>query len=91
MKATLDHVGIAVSSLSDALSFYRDALGLEIDAPEEVASQRVRAHFMPVGERSRLTSLIAFSKSWVGTLTKAGPSCPSGFAGPCVGGNTMVA
>ena len=50
MKATLDHVGIAVSSLSDALSFYRDALGLEIEAPEEVASQRVRAHFMPVGE-----------------------------------------
>ena len=33
-----------------ALAFYRDALGLEVEAPEEVASQRVRAHFMPVGE-----------------------------------------
>nr|MCU0256766.1 methylmalonyl-CoA epimerase [Vicinamibacterales bacterium] len=33
-----------------ALAFYRDALGLEIEAPEEVASQRVRAHFIPVGE-----------------------------------------
>jgi len=50
MKATLDHVGIAVKDLSAALAFYRDALGLEIDAPEEVTSQRVRAHFVPVGE-----------------------------------------
>ena len=50
MKAVLDHVGIAVKDLSAALAFYRDALGLEIEAPEEVASQRVRAHFVPVGE-----------------------------------------
>src|SRR5204862_7225056 len=50
MKVTLDHVGIAVANLSDALAFYRDALGLEVEAPEEVASQRVRAHFIPVGE-----------------------------------------
>jgi len=50
MKAVLDHVGIAVKDLQAALAFYRDALGLEIDAPEEVASQHVRAHFVPVGE-----------------------------------------
>jgi len=50
MKATLDHIGIAVSNLNDALAFYRDALGLEIAAPEEVASQRVRTHFIPLGE-----------------------------------------
>jgi len=50
MKATLDHVGIAVKDLAEALSFYRDALGLEIEAPEEVATQRVRAHFIQVGE-----------------------------------------
>ncbi|NUR56811.1 MAG: methylmalonyl-CoA epimerase [Acidobacteria bacterium] len=49
MKATLDHVGIAVADLREALAFYRDALGLEIEAPEEVASQRVRAHFVPAG------------------------------------------
>ena len=49
MKATLDHIGIAVSSLADALSFYRDALGLEVEAPEEVASQHVRAHFIQAG------------------------------------------
>ena len=50
MKAVLDHIGIAVQDLAAALAFYRDALGLEIEAPEEVASQRVRAHFVPVGE-----------------------------------------
>ncbi len=52
MKAVLDHVGIAVRDLQAALAFYRDALGLEVEAPEEVASQRVRAHFLPVGEAS---------------------------------------
>jgi methylmalonyl-CoA epimerase len=49
MKATLDHIGIAVSNLGEALTFYRDALGLEVDRPEEVVSQRVRAHFIPAG------------------------------------------
>ena len=50
MKATLDHIGIAVGDLAQALAFYRDALGLEVEPPEEVASQRVRAHFVPVGD-----------------------------------------
>jgi LAO/AO transport system kinase len=48
--AILDHVGIAVGNLREALAFYKDALGLEVEAPEEVASQRVRAHFIPAGE-----------------------------------------
>ena len=30
MKAVLDHVGIAVERLEEALAFYRDALGLEV-------------------------------------------------------------
>ena len=50
MKARLDHIGIAVSDLDAALTFYRDALGLEVDSPEEVTSQGVRAHFIPAGE-----------------------------------------
>jgi methylmalonyl-CoA epimerase len=60
MKAVLDHIGIAVKDLAAALAFYRDALGLEIEAPEEVASQHVRAHFVPVGE-SKLELLEATS------------------------------
>ena len=50
MKAILDHIGIAVRDIDAAVAFYRDALGLEIEAPEEVVSQRVRAHFVPVGQ-----------------------------------------
>ena len=50
MKALLDHVGIAVQDIDQALAFYRDALGLEIEAPEDVRSQRVRAHVIPAGQ-----------------------------------------
>jgi methylmalonyl-CoA/ethylmalonyl-CoA epimerase len=52
MKAFLDHVGIAVADINEALSFYRDALGLEVDATEDVASQRVRVHFIATGQSS---------------------------------------
>jgi methylmalonyl-CoA/ethylmalonyl-CoA epimerase len=50
VKAILDHIGIAVSDIGEALAFYRDALGLEIQAPEDVESQRVRAYFVPAGQ-----------------------------------------
>lgn len=50
MKATIDHIGIAVSNLGDALAFYRDALGLEVEGAEDVPSQRVRAHFIRLAD-----------------------------------------
>jgi len=49
MTVQLDHIGIAVRDLNEALAFFRDALGLAVDTPEEVTSQRVRAHFVPAG------------------------------------------
>lgn len=49
MKAVLDHVGIAVDDIGEALAFYRDALGLDVVATEEVPSQQVRAHFVDAG------------------------------------------
>ena len=49
MKAVLDHIGIAVEDLDAALAFYTEALGLEVDATEDVPSQGVRAHFVRVG------------------------------------------
>lgn len=49
MKAVLDHIGIAVADIDKALAFYRDALGLEVEAPEEVLTEHVRARFIPVG------------------------------------------
>ena len=45
----LDHIGISVRDLETALSFYRDALGLDIGGVEEVPSQHVRAQFVSVG------------------------------------------
>jgi LAO/AO transport system kinase len=48
-QARLDHVGIAVADVQQALAFYRDALGLAVDAPEDVASQHVRAYFIHAG------------------------------------------
>jgi methylmalonyl-CoA epimerase len=50
MKAVLDHVGIAVADVRVAFDFFRDALGLHVESAEDVPSQRVRAHFIPVGE-----------------------------------------
>jgi methylmalonyl-CoA epimerase len=60
VKAVIDHIGIAVKDLAASLAFFHDALGLEVEAPEEVASQRVRAHFLPAGD-SKLELLEATS------------------------------
>lgn len=45
----IDHVGIAVVSIDDALDVYR-ALGLEEAHREEVPAQRVVTSFLPTGE-----------------------------------------
>jgi len=50
VKATIDHIGIAVGDLAQSLAFFKDALGLELDEPEDVPAQRVRAHFLQAGE-----------------------------------------
>ncbi len=50
LNPSLDHVGIAVADLPSALAFFRDALGLHVEAAEDVASQGVRAHVLPVGD-----------------------------------------
>ncbi len=52
MKVWIDHLGIAVQDVEQTLTFFRDVLGLHVDAPEEVASQRVRAHFLHMGPSS---------------------------------------
>jgi methylmalonyl-CoA/ethylmalonyl-CoA epimerase len=52
MKATLDHIGVAVRDLNEALRFYRDALGLDVSAPVDVPTDHVRAVFVPVGSAS---------------------------------------
>ena len=51
MKPThIEHIGIAVNSLEEAIPYYEKVLGLECYAIEEVADQRVRTAFFRVGD-----------------------------------------
>ncbi|HEY3203965.1 MAG TPA: methylmalonyl-CoA epimerase [Thermoanaerobaculia bacterium] len=45
----IDHVGVAVTSIDEALGTYR-ALGLSEARREEVPSQKLTAAFLPVGD-----------------------------------------
>ena len=50
MKITrVDHIGIAVKSIAESLKVY-EAMGLKSVGVEEVAEQKVRVAFLPLGE-----------------------------------------
>ena len=57
----IDHLGIAVRSISDSLAFYREVLGLELAGTETVEDQGVNVALLPVGE-SRIELLEPFSE-----------------------------
>ena len=46
----IEHIGIAVNNLQDAISFYEKVLGLKCYNIEEVADQKVRTAFFMVGQ-----------------------------------------
>ncbi len=74
MKAVLDHVGIAVRDLDASLAFFRDALGLAVEGPEDVESQRVRAQFINTGPSSlELLAATAPDSPIARFLDKRGP------------------
>ncbi len=51
MKPThIEHIGIAVENLAEAIKYYEEVLGLECYAIEEVTDQKVRTAFFKVGE-----------------------------------------
>lgn len=50
MITRIDHLGIAVRSLDEAVSYYEKALGLTCEHREEVPSQKVRTAFFTVGD-----------------------------------------
>lgn len=51
MKPThIEHIGIAVTQLDEAISYYEKVLGLECYAIEEVADQKVKTAFFMVGQ-----------------------------------------
>lgn len=46
----IEHIGIAVTSLEEAIPFYENTLGLKCYAVEEVADQKVKTAFFMVGQ-----------------------------------------
>jgi methylmalonyl-CoA epimerase len=50
MLKKIDHIGVAVKNIEEALSFYRDQLGLEVGGIEEIPEQKVKVAFMKIGE-----------------------------------------
>ena len=50
MLTKINHIGIAVNSIEEALPYYRDALGMTVTGTEEVASQKVKVAFLVIGE-----------------------------------------
>jgi len=51
MKPThIEHIGIAVNSIADAIPFYEKVLGLTCYNIEEVADQKVKTAFFMIGQ-----------------------------------------
>ena len=46
----IEHIGIAVNSLDEAIPFYEEMLGLKCYAIEEIAGQKVKTAFFMVGQ-----------------------------------------
>lgn len=50
MLQKIDHLGIAVKSLDEAVPYYENALGLHCEGREEIPSQKVRTAFFECGD-----------------------------------------
>jgi len=50
MIKKVDHIAIVVPDLEASMSFWVDALGLELAHKEHVASQKVDVAFLPIGD-----------------------------------------
>jgi methylmalonyl-CoA epimerase len=46
----IDHIGIAVKSLTDAIKVYEDAIGLKVNGYDQVDEQGVRVAMLNIGE-----------------------------------------
>jgi methylmalonyl-CoA epimerase len=50
MVNKIDHIGIAVKNLEEALNFYENILGLKSAGFEIVEEQKVKVAFLPIGD-----------------------------------------
>ncbi|HWQ30658.1 MAG TPA: methylmalonyl-CoA epimerase [Negativicutes bacterium] len=50
MVRKVDHIGIAVSNLDEAVKLYTEVMGLELHGTEVVEEQKVKVAFLPIGD-----------------------------------------
>jgi methylmalonyl-CoA/ethylmalonyl-CoA epimerase len=50
MVKNVDHIGIAVKNLDDAIKFYTEVLGMKLNGTEVVEEQMVKVAFLPLGD-----------------------------------------
>ncbi|HPL53969.1 MAG TPA: methylmalonyl-CoA epimerase [Bacillota bacterium] len=50
LVSKIDHIGIAVNNLDEAIKLYKDVLGLELHGVEVVEEQKVKVAFLPIGD-----------------------------------------
>ena len=55
----IDHVGVAVPDLDEAIAFYRDAFGMEVQHEETNEEQGVREAMVAVGDSGSCIQLLA--------------------------------
>jgi methylmalonyl-CoA epimerase len=53
MSIEIDHFGIAVRTLEEAVRFYEQTLGMQVSRRETVAAERVNVAMLPAGEGAR--------------------------------------
>jgi methylmalonyl-CoA epimerase len=53
----IDHVGVAVNELEEAISLYRDVLGLKLEGVHVMKEQKVRVAFFSTGGETRIELL----------------------------------
>jgi len=50
LVSKIDHIGIAVNNLDEAIKLYKDVLGLELHGVEVVEEQKVKVAFLSIGD-----------------------------------------
>jgi methylmalonyl-CoA/ethylmalonyl-CoA epimerase len=55
----IDHVGVAVADLDEAIAYYRDVLGMQLAHEESNPDQGVREAMMAVGDSGSFVQLLA--------------------------------
>ena len=74
MLTKINHIGVAVTSIEEALPYYRDSLHMNYEGCEEVTEQKVRVAFLQIGEsRIELLEPTSEDSPVAGFLKKNGP------------------